>query len=113
MTDSTDNQTNNVPAASTTADTIAALEAEPITLAKFWKGPRNRRDQVVIRLSAYRGAAFVDVRLFYCDDKGKSRPGPKGVALVTSLLPQLTCALLKAEDKARELGLIPDAAEGE
>lgn len=111
-TDSTAAPANNAPSNDPLAELIAKLEAEPITLAKFWKGPRNRRDQVTIRLGAYKGVPFADLRIFWTDKDGISRPGPKGVAVILPLLPELTSALLKLEDKARELGLLPEIGEG-
>jgi hypothetical protein len=35
-------------------------------------------------------------------------PTSKGIALKVARLPSLTCALLKAEDRARRLGLLGD-----
>jgi hypothetical protein len=52
------------------------------------------------------------VRIWKTGSDGIDRPTVAGIALAVRKLPELTRALLKAEDKARELGLI-DVGAGE
>jgi hypothetical protein len=83
--------------------------AEPIEIASFW---RNRRGEaVVVQLREYEGRALVDVRVNFSAPDGHLRPTPKGLSIVVARLPQLAAALVKAEKKARELGLL-DGEDG-
>jgi hypothetical protein len=82
------------------ADAVPAL-AEPITIAEWWK---NRRGESIrLRLNEYWGRGIVDLRTWFTQD-GKRTTG-KGFAAEVRHLPRLAAALLKAEGKARELGL--------
>jgi hypothetical protein len=74
---------------------------------KFWRDRSGRA--IVTRLTEYGGYSLVDVRTFFTADNGTLQPA-KGLALGVRLLPQLIRSLQKAEDKARELGLIDDGA---
>jgi hypothetical protein len=78
---------------------------EPITVAEWWK---NRRGESIrVCLSAYEGRNLADVRTWFPGDDGKLKPG-KGFAAEIRHLPRLAAAIVKAEAKARELGLIDD-----
>ena len=78
--------------------------SEPVTIAEWWK---NRRGESIrISLSTYEGRNLADVRTWYTAE-GKLKPG-KGFAAEVKHLPRLASALVKAEAKARELGLIDD-----
>jgi hypothetical protein len=80
--------------------------SEPITVAEWWK---NRRGESIrVRLSIYEGHNLADIRTWYTAD-GSLKPG-KGFAAEVRHLPRLAAAIVKAEAKARELGLIDDAA---
>jgi len=46
------------------------------------------------------------VRVWQTGSDGIDRPTVQGIALAIRKLPTLTTALLKAEDKAKELGLL-------
>lgn len=82
--------------------------AEPIIVSRFW---RNRQGEaVIVQLRKYQGRALVDVRVHFTDSQGKLAPTPKGLLLAVLRLPDLTDALVKATAKARELGLIAEAA---
>jgi Transcriptional Coactivator p15 (PC4) len=77
--------------------------AEAITIDEFWK---NRAGQAVkISLSTFQGRNLIDVRTWNTVD-GKLKPTTKGIAAEARHLPKLVSALVKAESKARELGLI-------
>jgi hypothetical protein len=79
--------------------------AEPITVAKWWKN-RRRNESVHVTLSEYEGRAIVSVRVYSTGTDGIDRPSPKGISMAVDKLPTLAQALVKAEAKARELGLI-------
>jgi hypothetical protein len=85
-----------------------ALDA-PIEIAKFWKN-RRRNESVHVGLSEYEGHCLINVRVYCTGTDGIDRLTPKGVAMGIRKLPELAAALIKAEAKARELGLID--AEG-
>jgi hypothetical protein len=88
-----------------------ALERErlPITIQKFWKN-RRRSESVHVTLSEYEGHCLINVRVYCTGTDGIDRPTPKGVAMAIGKLPELARALVKAEAKARELGLVDDEA---
>jgi hypothetical protein len=83
----------------------AAL-SEPVEIAKFW---RNRRGEaVVVQLRQYEGHILADARVNFTNKEGKLQPTRKGISISVRRLPELAAALVKAERKARELGLIAD-----
>lgn len=83
--------------------------AEPVIVSEFWA---NRRGESVrISLREYEGIALVDVRRHYTAKDGVLRPTKKGLSIAIRRLPDLNAALAKAEQKARELGLIKPAGE--
>jgi len=84
---------------------------EPITVQKFWKS-RRRAESVHVTLSEYEGHCLINVRVYCTGTDGIDRPTPKGVAMGIRKLPQLARALVDAEAKARELGLL-DGEAGE
>ena len=91
------------------ADAAPAL-AEPTTIAEFWK---NRRGESIrLLLNRYEGRDVLDLRTWYTGEDGKLKPG-KGFAAEVRHLPRLAAAFVKAEAKARELGLIGDKGTGD
>lgn len=80
---------------------------EPITIAKFWKN-RRRNESVHVSLSEYEQHVLINVRVWCTGTDGIDRPSPKGIAMGIRKLPELARALVKAEGKAKELGLIPE-----
>jgi hypothetical protein len=78
---------------------------EPIIISKFWKN-RRRNESVHVSLSEYEGHCLINVRVYCTGTDGIDRPTPKGVAMGIRKLPELAQALVKAEARARELGLI-------
>lgn len=81
---------------------------EPVVISKFWKN-RHRRESVHVTLSEYEGHCLIGVRIYSAGSDGVDRPTVKGVSMGIRKLPLLTVALLKAEDKAKELGLLIEA----
>jgi hypothetical protein len=82
----------------------------PVEIAKFWKN-RRRSESVRVSLSVYEGHCLINVRVYATGTDGIDRPTPKGVAMGIGKLPELARTLAKAEAKARELGLLDEAAE--
>jgi hypothetical protein len=80
---------------------------EPIEIAKFWKN-RRRNESVRVTMSEYEGHSLINVRVYATGTDGIDRPTAKGVAMGIRRLPELAKALVKAEAKARELGLLDD-----
>jgi hypothetical protein len=85
---------------------------EPVVISKFWKN-RRRNESVRVSLSEYEGHSIIDVRVFATGTDGIDRPTPRGVAMGVRRLPELSRALVRAEAKARELGLIAAESAGE
>lgn len=83
----------------------AALLAEPVEIAKFWKN-RRRAESVHVSLSEYEGQVLINVRVYVTGTDGIDRPTPKGIAMAIAKLPELARAIVKAEAKAREIGLL-------
>jgi hypothetical protein len=79
--------------------------AEPVVIAKFFKNRRNN-EAVHVTLSEFEGRALINVRVYATGADGIDRPTTKGIAMAVGKLPELAQALVKAEAKARELGLI-------
>ena len=79
--------------------------AGPIEIAKFWKN-RGRNESVHVTLSEYEGRALINVRVYSTGTDGIDRPTPKGVAMSIRKLPLLVRALLEAESRALEIGLL-------
>jgi hypothetical protein len=80
-------------------------QVQQTVISKFWKS-RQRNEAVWVALTQYNGHRLIDVRIYATGADGCDRPTGRGVALLVSKLPALTEALVKAERKARELGLL-------
>jgi hypothetical protein len=65
------------------------------------------RESIRVCLSAYESRNLADIRTWFPGDDGTLKPG-KGFAAEIRHLPRLAAAIVKAEAKARELGLIED-----
>jgi hypothetical protein len=85
---------------------------EPITIAKFWKN-RRRNESVHVSLSEYEQHVLINIRVWCTGTDGIDRPTPKGVAMAIRKLPELARTLVRAEAKARELGLLDDDGAAE
>jgi hypothetical protein len=88
--------------------TVRPTLAEPVEIAKFWKN-RRRIESVHVTLSEYEGHPLINVRIYATGTDGIDRPTTKGVAMGIRKLPELAQALVKAEAKARALGLLDEA----
>jgi hypothetical protein len=73
--------------------------------------PRINADSLIRGrgLSEYEGRAIISVRVYSTGADGIDRPSPKGISMAVDKLPTLAQALVNAEAKARELGLIDNA----
>jgi len=85
---------------------------EPVPIAKFFKSARDRTRHIRVELSKHKGHPLVNVRVWQTGSDGIDRPTVQGIALAVRKLPALAAALVKAEAKARELGLL-EADESE
>lgn len=83
-------------------------ENEPIEIHKMWRDRRG--NALVFALKSYQGRAFFDLRTFYTDQDGIFKPTTKGITASPSKLPEIFKAIVKALDRARELGLLTDEA---
>jgi hypothetical protein len=79
--------------------------AEPVQIAKFWKN-RRRNESVHVTLSQYEGRSLINIRVYSTGTDGIDRPTTKGIAMAVDKLSTLAQALVKAEAKAMDLGLI-------
>jgi hypothetical protein len=79
---------------------------EPIEVGKFFKNRKG--DVVVVQIKEYEGFVFCDIRQFFQDETGVSRPSKKGIAIGLRRLEDLAGLIDRTLAKARELGLIPE-----
>ena len=84
-----------------------AVLTEQIEIAKFWKN-RRRDTAIVVSLNPYEGHNLIDVREHFTGADGRMRPTTKGLSLVVRCLPELSRAVRRALEKARELDLVPE-----
>jgi hypothetical protein len=82
---------------------------EPVPIAKFFKSARDRTRHIRVELSEHKGL-LVNVRVWQTGSDGIDRPTVQGIALAVRKLPALAAALVKAEAKAKEIGLLDDGA---
>jgi hypothetical protein len=87
--------------------------AEPISIAKFWKSPRDHTKHVRVDLSEHMGHPLINVRIWQTGSDGIDRPTVKGIALTVRKLPTLAAAINKAVRRAQELGLLNDEGSHE
>lgn len=81
----------------------------PIVVAEW---DRNSREVVRVALDHFNGRHTVNARVWYRDDDAL-KPGKTGITLAVKHLPALADAMAKALTKARELGLIETAGDGD
>ena len=84
--------------------------SEPIEISKFWKN-RRRDTAVVVSLNSYEGHNLINVREHFVAADGCMRPSTRGLSLVIRRLPELSRAVRRALEKARELDLLPEGEE--
>ena len=79
--------------------------AQPVVCAQFW---RNRSGEALrIELRSIDEVDIVEISGWRPDRNGVMQPvAGKGVACVVSRLPELVRALVRAQRKAEELGLL-------
>ena len=73
--------------------------------------PKNRTQDLRIRLVEFHDKPFIDIRTFVVVDATERVPTQKGIAVPPRLLPELIAGLQKAEAEARAAGLIADKQE--
>jgi hypothetical protein len=56
---------------------------------------RNEQEQLIVSKGEFKGKEYVDIRVFYLDDKGEVRPTKKGITVLASLFPELLEVLKK------------------
>jgi hypothetical protein len=81
-------------------------ENEPIEIHKMWRDRGGKA--LVFSLKSYQGRAFFDLRTYYTDQDGVSKPTAKGITASPSKLREIAKAIEKTVDRARELGLIDE-----
>jgi hypothetical protein len=84
-------------------------EDAPIEIHKMWRDRRGH--SLVFALRSYQGRVFFDLRTYYTDQDGVSKPTGKGVTAAPHKLPEITRAMVAALERARELGLLSEASE--
>jgi hypothetical protein len=87
-------------------ETDSATLSEPLVISKFWRD-RRRSESIWVTIGEHQGKALVSLRIFKTSPDGIDRRTDSGLALDVRKLPELTKAMLKAERKALELGLLP------
>lgn len=87
----------------------AAVDAEPIEIAKFWANRSG--DAIIIKLVQYHGRWCVDVRRYYSTREGLFAPTNKGLMVSIGKLPDLAKAIARAETQAGKHGLISGGVE--
>jgi hypothetical protein len=69
---------------------------------------KSSTEEVRIRLAAWHGCDFVDLRVFaeFDGTEGEKRPTKRGVAVALHRLPEFVAAVQAALDEARRRGLV-------
>jgi hypothetical protein len=68
-------------------------KSEPQLVASF---PKNKREEVRVRLTEWEGKPYVDVRVFFATGEGDWVGTKKGIMMNANLLPELADAIEKA-----------------
>ena len=79
--------------------------ATPIIIERICKS-RRRDEHVRLELCEFHERPIFNLRIWRTGADGVDRPTERGIAMAVDKLPDVTRALLRAEDKCRELGLI-------
>jgi Transcriptional Coactivator p15 (PC4) len=72
--------------------------------------PKNKREQVRVTLSKYKGYDLVGLRVWFKSDDGSYQPGKSGFSIRTPLLPELMRLLDRAHAEAAKRGLLNGTA---
>ena len=86
------------------------MSAAPILPVITGRLTKNKREVVVITLKEFSGRLLADVRVHAATPEGDV-PTSKGVSVDVQRLPALREAMVRAEDEARRLGLLPESEE--
>ena len=73
---------------------------------------KNRREEIRVELSTYRGVGLINVRVWYKGEDGTFLPSKKGLALRLDLLPQLTKYVIQAYTDAAARGAFQTVTPG-
>ena len=63
--------------------------------------PKNKRDDIRVRLRDFKGERYVDVRVFFLADSGTMKPSGKGVAVRVDLADALADAIRQVAAQER------------
>lgn len=87
------------------------MQAEPLNVL-IGTIPKGSRDELRVSLSEYRGAQFVDLRVYseFAASTDARSPTKAGATVTFDRLPALIETLQAAEAEARARGLLGDAA---
>lgn len=84
---------------------------EPIEVSKFFANRKG--DIVVIAIRQIDdGPPFLDIRKFFTDENGITRPSTKGLSVAIIRAPDLCDGVTKAVKIAQQLGLLKGGADG-
>lgn len=72
--------------------------------------PKNKREEVRVTLSKYKGFDLVGLRVWFKSEDGTYRPGKSGFSIRTVLLPELLRLLDSARAEAAKRGLLDAGA---
>ncbi|MDJ0762982.1 MAG: transcriptional coactivator p15/PC4 family protein [Myxococcota bacterium] len=64
--------------------------AEDKVVATF---KRNPTEEVRAGIKEFKGRRYIDLRIYYMDDKGEWKPTRKGISLATDFMPELRQAV--------------------
>lgn len=70
-----------------------SADAPDILIAEI---PKNSREAYRVRIGEYKGHRFIDVRIWYGDEKDR-KPSGKGVAIRPDAIPAVIAALQEAQ----------------
>ena len=73
--------------------------AEDKVVAQF---KRNPTEEERAGIKEFKGRRYIDVRIYYMDDKGEWKPTRKGISLATDFMPELKQAVLAIEKELQE-----------
>jgi hypothetical protein len=66
---------------------------------------RNAEETLRVSLSTFKGRTYVDIRLFYTDDKDELAPTKKGITVTPELWDEFRVAVAAAEQELQDRNL--------
>jgi hypothetical protein len=63
---------------------------------------KNQTEKILVSLEHYRGATFVDLRVYWQNQQGEWKPSRKGIALTGTCIGEVIKALNEANMKLEE-----------